>query len=262
MSMMSRLQTQGKPRPPIGIIYGRPGIGKTTVAAQAPGAIFVQTEDGLTAPHLGDVPTFGLLNTYEEVKSAFQAIAENADAQGWRTVIIDSIDGLAPRITQSVCEENGWGKLEDGSYGKGKTAYVDAWAGFMEAVRWLRNECDLGVIMIGHHKAVKITPPDTEPFMQYGLTLHEDAARILVGHSDFVLFATYPTHIVSSDQGFGKKAARAITEKPVFWTQENGARVAKNRYGMPEKLPMDFDAIAQYVPVWASRSAKPNKAAE
>ena len=34
-------------RPPIIVVYGGPGVGKTTFAAGAPGAIFVRTEDGL-----------------------------------------------------------------------------------------------------------------------------------------------------------------------------------------------------------------------
>ena len=251
MSMMDRLQRGSAPKPPIGLIYGRPGVGKTTLAAQAPGAIFVQTEDGLTSPHLRDVPTFGVLTTYDDVMNVFAAIAENAEAEGWKTIVIDSIDRLSPLITEKVCAENGWRSLEDGAYGKGKSAYVEAWRDFMTCLLALRNECGLGILMLGHHKAVKVTPPDAEPFQQYGLTIHDEASRILVGDSDFVLFATYPMHTISTDQGFGKKATRAITDKAVLWTTESGARVAKNRYGMPEKLPLDFATLAQFIPSWA-----------
>lgn len=264
MSMMNRLQRGAEPKPPVGIIYGRPGIGKTTIAAQAPGAVFIQTEDGLTSPHLKDVPTFGLLSTYDDVMQCFTAIAEHAAAEGWKTIIIDSIDRLAPLIAAKVCEENGWGSLEDGAYGKGKSAYVEAWRDFMSCCLEMRNQFGLGVIMLGHHKSVKITPPDADPFVQYGLTLHDEASRILVGDSDFVLFATYPLHTISTDQGFSKKSTRAITDKAVLFTQESGARVAKNRYNMPEKLPLDFAAIAKYVPVWANtdESTKQPVAAE
>lgn len=256
MSMMDRLKRSSEPKPPIMVIYGRPGVGKTTLAAQAPGVIFVQTEDGLTSPHLSGVPTFGIMERYEDVLQAFEAIVENAEAEGWKTIVIDSIDRLAPLITTKVCQDNGWASLEDGAYGKGKAAYIEAWREFMTYLLALRNNCDLGILMVGHHKATKVTPPDTDPFMQYSLTLHDDAARILVGDSDAVLFATYPIHTISVDQGFGKKATRGITEKPVLWTQENGARVAKNRYGMPERLPLDFDAVAQYIPGWSESVKK------
>jgi hypothetical protein len=121
----------------------------------------------------------------------------------------------------------------------------------MSMLMALRNQFGFAIIMLGHHKAIKLTPPDADPFTQWSLTLPDDVARILIGDSDFVLFATYPTHTMSTDQGFGKKVARAITEKPVLLTSENGARVAKNRYGMPEKLPLSWPSLAQYVPFWS-----------
>jgi hypothetical protein len=250
MSMMNRLQRGGGSKPPIGIVYGRPGVGKTTLAAHAPGVIFIQTEDGLTSPMLAEIPTFGVLETYEDVLNAFEAVAMNHKEQGWQTVVIDSIDRMAPLITDYTCRMNGWKTLEDGAYGKGKVAYVAEWRNFMTMCLSLRNTFNLGLIMLGHHKAVKITPPDTEPFTQYSLTLIDDVSRVLVGDADFVLFATYPTHTISTDQGFGKKVSRAITERPVLFTQESGARVAKNRYSMPEKIPLQFDQLAQYIPSW------------
>lgn len=251
MSMMERLRRGGGDKPPVGLIYGRPGVGKTTLAAQAPGAIFIQTEDGLTSPLLADVPTFGVLESYEDVLNVFEAVAVNYVEQRWLTVVIDSIDRLAPLITDYVCRTNGWKKLEDGAYGKGKVAYNDEWRNFMSMCLALRNSYGLAVLLLGHHKAVKMAPPDADPFTQYSLTLPDDIARILIGDSDFVLFATYPTHTISTDQGFGKRTTRAITEKPVLWTQESGARVAKNRYAMPEKIPLSWPSLAQHVPTWA-----------
>ena len=251
MNMMERLQRGAGDKPPIVLAYGRPGVGKTTWAAYAPGCIFVQTEDGLTSPLLRDVPTFGVLSSYEDVMSSFEAITQNMGEQGWQTVVIDSIDRLAPLIVDYVCRQNQWKKLEDGAYGRGKVAYVDEWRAFMTMLLALRNEFGLGIIMLGHHKAVKLTPPDADPFTQYSLTLPDDVSRILIGDSDAVLFATYPTHTISSDQGFGKKVSRAITEKPVFFTSESGARVAKNRFGMPEKIPLSWPAVAMHVPCWA-----------
>lgn len=262
MSMMSRLKKGTEAKPPIGIIYGRPGVGKTTLAAYAPGCIFVQTEDGLTSPLLANVPTFGVLTSYEEVLETFEAIVENAAEHGWNTIVIDSIDRMAPLITDFVCRKNGWKQLEDGAYGRGKVSYIEEWRNFMTYLLAIRNNYGLSIIMLGHHKAVKITPPDTDPFTQYSLTLPEDVSRILIGDSDFVLFATYPTHTISKDAGFGKKISRAITEKPVLFTSENGARVAKNRYGMPEKILMSWPALAQHIPWWVSSAGDVEEAEE
>jgi hypothetical protein len=250
--MMQNLKKGGGDKPPIGLVYGRPGVGKTTFGTFAPGCIFVQTEDGLTDPKLSHVPTFGVMTSYEDVLSAYEAVCNNCVEQGWNTIVLDSIDRLNPLIIDYVCRANGWKKLEDGAYGKGKVAYVDEWRNHMSTMMEIRKHFGLGFLLLGHHKAVKVAPPDSDPFTQYSLTLPDEVSRILIGDCDFVLFATYPTHTISSsEQGFGKKTTRAVTERPVFFTAENGARVAKNRYGMPEKLPLSWESVAQYIPHWA-----------
>lgn len=249
--MAVQLRRGGGNKPPIAVLYGKPGIGKTTMAACAPRPVFVQTEDGLTSPHLEWVPTFGVLQSYEQVLESFDGIAASMDAEGFKTVVIDSVDRLNPLIVDYVCRQNQWKKLEDGAYGRGKVAHVDEWRNFMNYMLSLRNDLGLGVLMLAHHKAVKMTPPDSEGYTQYSLTLPEDVARILIGDSDLVMFATHPITTISDSAGFNKKVTRAVADKPRIYTQERGGWVAKNRYSMPEWLPMEWNAIAQYVPAWA-----------
>lgn len=258
---MNSLRRGSGNKPPIGIIYGRPGIGKTTLAAFLPGVVFLQSEDGLTSPALSWVPTFGVMQTYEDFMGALETVANNAAEQGWKSAVIDSIDRLNPLIIDYVCRANNWKTLEDGAYGKGKVALVDAWRHVMNCFLAMRNEVGLSVIMLGHSKAIKMTPPDSDPYTQWNLTLHEDVSRILIADSDLVLFATYP--ITTSQSGDGlKKVNRAHIDKPRLYAQERGGVVAKNRYGIGEFIPMDWPALAKNVPVWAASLQAANAAAE
>jgi hypothetical protein len=253
---LSSLRRGGGNRPPIGILYGRPGIGKTTFAAHpALKPIFIQTEDGLVAPGLENVQTFGVLASYEDVLQALGVIYENHQDQDWRTVVIDGLDKLEPLIDAFVAQKNGWRNCSEVEYGKGWLALVPEWRNFLDALFALRNHCNMSVLMLAHHKALKVSPPDTDPYMQYGLTLNERIAKLLVAESDFVFFATYPLTTISADRGFGQKTTRAISDKPRLYCQERGGWIAKNRFSMPEYVPFSFDAVARFVPAWQSLAA-------
>src|SRR5215510_6684139 len=56
--------------PPIIVLHGQPGIGKTTLAQNFPAPIFMQTEDG--CPRGLEIDTFGLLDSYAGVINAIK----------------------------------------------------------------------------------------------------------------------------------------------------------------------------------------------
>ena len=62
--------------------------------------------------------------------------------------------------------------------------------------------------------------------------------------ADMVLFANYETFIVTDDN----KKAKAQGGKRVMYTSHHPCWDAKNRKGLPEKLPFDFKEIAHCLP--------------
>ena len=67
MGLLSQIQAGKTRMPPRLFIYGTEGIGKSTLAASAPDAIFIQTEDGLGEI---DCHKFPLARTPEDVEHA------------------------------------------------------------------------------------------------------------------------------------------------------------------------------------------------
>ena len=59
--------------PPIIVLHGQPGIGKTTLAQNFPAPVFIQTEDG--CPSGLEIDTFGLLDSYAGVIDAINISA-------------------------------------------------------------------------------------------------------------------------------------------------------------------------------------------
>jgi len=243
---LSSIKRGNIPKPPRILTYGVHGIGKTSLAAGAPNPIFIQTEDGM-----GSIPrdTFGLMKSFDDVLSAIGSLyAEDHDYQ---TVVIDSLDWLEPLIWAHTAQENGWKDIEAPGYGKGYAAASDQWRNFFDGLNALRDDKNMAVVMIAHSEIKRFDSPEHEPYDRYVIKLHSRASGLVQEHVDAVLFANYRVTTVKSDAGFGKKVTRAVggTDR-LLYSVERPAFLAKNRYDMPDTLPLDWAAIAEYVPYY------------
>jgi hypothetical protein len=105
------------------------------------------------------------------------------------------------------------------------------------------------VIQLAHTDIRRFDSPEHEPYDRYVIKLHARAAALLQEHSDVVLFANYRVSTVKSDVGFNKKVTRALgSGERVLYTEERPAFLAKNRYGLPDVLPLDWPAFAAAMP--------------
>jgi hypothetical protein len=91
--------------------------------------------------------------------------------------------------------------------------------------------------------------PDFDSRPRYVIKLHSKASALLQEHSDIVLFANYRVSTVKSDVGFNKKVTRALgSGERLLHTAERPAFLAKNRYGLPDTLPLSWAALAEALP--------------
>ncbi|CAK0756634.1 Oxidoreductase [Azospirillaceae bacterium] len=230
--------------PPRILEYGVAGVGKTTFAAGAPDPVFIITEDGLGTL---DVPHFPLARTFDEVMEALTVLYD--ENHGFQTVVIDSVDWLEPLVWTQACKENHWTSIEDAGYGKGYVAALSLWRQYIDGLNALRDEKGMIVIQIAHSDIKRFDSPEHEPYDRYVIKLHTRAAALLQEHSDAVLFANYRISTVKSDVGFNKKVTRALgSGERVLYTAERPAFLAKNRYGLPDVLPMSWAEFAKFMP--------------
>lgn len=245
MSMLARIEKGRMHRPPRLLVYGTPGIGKSTFGAQAPKPVFVPTEDGLDEI---DCTRFPLAAGYEDVITALAEL--RTQDHDFETVVLDSLDWLERMIWDRVCADFQVKNIEkaDGGYARGYTHAVTYWREVVEQLNLLRNHRGMVVVLIAHAKVEKFEDPEAPPYDRYSPRLHKHAAALLSEWCDAVLFATRKFRTQSDDTGFGRKRtiAHAVGKdggERVLRTVGGPSCVAKNCYGLTEELPLAWPAF-------------------
>ena len=238
---LASLKSGRDTRPPRVLVHGVSGVGKTTLAAAADKPVFLQTEDGLGVL---DAQTFGLLKTFDQVMEGLGSLyTEDHD---FKTLVVDSVDWLEPLVWAKVCSANNWSSIEQPGYGKGYIEAVNVWREYIEGLNALRDDKGMTIVQIAHTEVKRFENPETEPYDRYIIKLHKQAAALLMEHSDCVLFANYR---VSTVQSKDKKTTRAVGGGDrVLYTTERPAFLAKNRYSLPDTLPLDWSELSQHIP--------------
>jgi len=232
------------------VFYGVQGIGKSTFAAMAEAPVFIPIEDGcgdLTDPEGTPlhVEAFPRPDTYSEVLECIGSLA--VGEHNFRTCVIDSLDKLEPMLWDYVCKEHSKKSIEDFGYGKGYTIALKEWRNLLDGLDALRAR-GMATILLAHSAVVKVEPPETDPYDRYQMRLHKSADATVCEWADAVLFANYKVTTVSSG-GQGSERRRGISDgSRVICTTERAAWRAKNRYRMPDQLPLDWAAVSQYLP--------------
>jgi hypothetical protein len=228
------------------VLYGDPGIGKSTFAADAPNAVFVATEDGLRQIACKKFPVARSFGEF------MKRIGEVAQAEHDReTLAIDSLGWLEKLIHAEVGRIHSKDFAEIG-YGKGPEMAMKQWKEVFDGLTWLGEERKMGVILIGHAKVEKFNDPESEAYDRITLALEKPASAYVREWADAVLYATQKKRIAVEDLGFKKTRA---TAKPVgadggervLRCSQSPACVAKNRYGIVGEIPLRWDAFAEYL---------------
>ena len=109
--------TSGKViRPQKVVIYGAEGIGKSTLAAQFPNPLFIDTEGGTAQL---DVRRIEKPGSFDELISVVNEVA--ADPDICKTLILDTADWAEQMCIAGVCAKYKKAGIEDFGYGKGYT---------------------------------------------------------------------------------------------------------------------------------------------
>ena len=225
--------------PPRIVIYGEHGLGKSTFAAGAPAPIFIQTEDGLASL---DVASFPLAARHEDVLEAVGALYN--EQHSFETVVLDSLDWCEKLIWSYVARKHDKQSIEDFGYGKGYTVAAEAMGELLAGLNALRTERGMAVILTAHAQVKRFDDPTSASYDRFELALHKAASALVSEWADVIAFATHDTIVRTEEAGFNKKLKKAVAGDRVIHVERQPAFNAKNRYGLPPKLPLSWDSFS------------------
>jgi hypothetical protein len=215
------------------IIYGPPGVGKSTFACAEPGALALDYEDGLDA--IGADRVKGARTWSETVALAREACTGPGEH---RAVIVDTIDRLEDQATLLVCAEGKKKSLADFGYGDGYEALATKWRELLFVLEGAR-EHGRAVTLVAHVQNKPVDDPTMGTYGKYIATLQKRCWTSTHRWADAVLFANYEGGLVEG---------RAIlTGARKLYTQAATGFDAKHRPNIASPLPLSWEAYAEAV---------------
>lgn len=249
MNLLDSVISGKTPKPPKIVLYGYEGTGKSTWASKAPKPIFIQTEDGLNEIDCNKLP---LAHNFADVMNQLCAVRD--EEHDYQTLVVDSLSGFEPMIWDDVCRQYGVKNIEkvDGGFGKGYTIACNWWSQFRDLLSQINEKRGMMIILIAHVGIQTVKDPETATYDRTAPRIHRLAEGMISQWADAVLQAKQKFRIQKTAEGFGNERAIATAVgseggERVLRTIGNAAVIAKNRYNLPEEIPLDFNIFMNLI---------------
>ncbi len=227
MQLPSAVRNHSDLRAPKGIVYGPPGIGKTTFGAGTIRPLLIDCENGANHVHCDRTP---YLSDWPSIQQWLTALAAGGHAYG--TVVVDSVDWLLRRAEEYVSGVDGTVagmkqtlNRSHGGYGNGKQVLRNHVYQYLLPTLDRMVNAGVAVVLLAHATRREITMLDGVTVEKSAPEIHLDLANTMIEWSDFV---------GAAGRGADGRELRLC---------ETGQLLAKNRYGIEQVLPLSWQAL-------------------
>ena len=235
------------------LIYGVEGVGKTTLAAQFPNPLFIDCEGGTDN---FDVARFQRPTSWQMLLQEVEQIKQ--DPSICSTLVIDTIDWAEAEAIRYVCDSHQVKNIEDFGWSKGYTYLNEEMGKLLNLLTEVRD-AGINVVLTAHMNIRTISlPDDSGAYDRYELKLktakNGNNSQLVKEWADMVLFLNYKQYVVKDEKTKQSKVTGG--RERVMYTNHTAAYDAKNRFGLPDELPMKFESIAHLFASAPEKKAK------
>lgn len=216
------------------VLYGSEGIGKSTLAAQFPDPLFIDTEGGTS--HL-DVRRISFDGSFGDLIETIEAVAAQDVC---RSLVLDTMDWAEQICVADLLKKYRQTSIESFGYGKGYTYLAEEVQQILRAMDKVIASGKNAVIVAHARMRKQELPDEAGAFDRWELKLSRQSAPLVKEWADMLLFLNYKTVVVHTDANTNK----AQGGKRVMYTTHHPCWDAKNRCGLADELPLDFASIA------------------
>jgi hypothetical protein len=243
MSLLASVK-RGPTEEPIRIVlHGQEGVGKTTFAAGCKNVLGITAEDGG-----GDLDYARVVvPTWKGLRAAVWELIKDGTGD-FDTLFIDTIDTYERLLWAQLCKEARCETIEEigGGYGKGYTRAAEEMGELAKDLDELRSKRRMNVILLAHSHVKTFNDPLGNPFDRYEVRLHKQTSALWLGWADAILFAAFEVTVKTAKRNAAIDVkGKAESGRRVLYTTKDPAYDAKNRYKLPEDLPLSWDAFAK-----------------
>lgn len=232
----SEIVSRVEVNPPVIIIYGVGGIGKTTLASKFPKPIFIRTEDG--AGQIGGVGKLPKCENVYELEDQLAWVAKGD--HDYKTCVLDSLDAVEVMKNRDICGKAGVSDVLELSFGKGTGPLRSYFDRLRERLDEIKAR-GMMVVCIGHSITGIHKDPLGDDYSTYTMNLNDKIVPKMKDWSDITIFINNKIHTKKAGEHFGKTINKAVSKgKPtkIMYTEERPGFLAKNRYNLPFEIEL------------------------
>ena len=229
-------------RPPAIVVYGKPGVGKSTFAAGVEKAFYMDIEKG--AGYINGITMRKCPETFTDVLGWLDSLLTGK--HDYKAIVIDSADWLESLIHKKVCKDSNAKSIADKyndvtSYGNGHIAALNMMIQVRDKLDLLRDQRGMIVIITAHTLSKSVDDPIDGGHDEHALKLHWRTAAALVEWADTVLMAKKEL-LESKIDPTGKTQGNTI-----LLTSGRLGATTKNRLNLPPQIPCNWNAFVSSI---------------